>query len=95
MSYADGMEPEVPIEVKVIKDQVPEPTIKNTQDIEEAGGERLSSLLSRKFLLAVALLVCVTWLLGIDKIDKSTWQWLVVWVSGTYFGSNVIQKINL
>ena len=49
----------------------------------------MSKLLSRKFLLAVAVLAAATGLLIAGKIDAAGYERIVIWVTGLYLGANV------
>ena len=91
--YKDGMKDEQPEEVQI---EVPttgdssatQPVI--PQEMAENG--RFSSLLSRKFIISLVVLLLATWLFSIGDISVSDWKALVTITTCTYLGVNVIQK---
>jgi hypothetical protein len=48
--------------------------------------------LSRKFLIAVSLIILVTVLLIFKHVDEKTWSTTIAWISGSYGLSNPLSK---
>jgi len=51
-----------------------------------------SKYLSRKFVIAIALIILVTVLLIFKYVDQDTWSNTIIWISGFYGLSNPLSK---
>jgi len=56
--------------------------------------ERLSSLISRKFIVTILSLVSVHWLMNYNIITDSIYSTVVLATVAVYISGNVYQKIN-
>jgi len=55
--------------------------------------EFLESLLSRKFLIVIAILIIVTYLLTEKMVSEVIWSNVVNWLITAYIVGNVAQKL--
>jgi hypothetical protein len=93
--YKDGMNDTVAAPVATTTNGNIKAVIADVPAIMEPKEDgRLESLLSRKFILSVIVLLLSTWVFSTGSISVGDWMTLVLLTTGGYLGANVVQKFS-